>query len=78
MTVALLCLAQGRMVQAQKKAAGGSSAEHANKGVQLSQQGAFDQAIEEFGKAIEDSPKDARLYNDRGGVYLTMQKFQEA
>ena len=51
---------------------------HANKGVQLSQQGAFDQAVEEFTKAIAADPKDARFYRDRGGVYLTMKRFQDA
>ena len=66
------------MVQAQKKVRAAAAAEHANKAVQLSQQGAFDQAIEEFNKAIEANPKDARLYNDRGGIYLTMKKFPEA
>src|SRR5688572_32793093 len=51
---------------------------HANKGVQLAQQGAFDQAVEEFTKAIEADPRDARFYRDRGGVYLTMKRFQDA
>jgi tetratricopeptide (TPR) repeat protein len=51
---------------------------HATKGVQLAQQGAFDQAVEEFTKAIEADPKDARFYRDRGGVYLTMKRFQDA
>jgi tetratricopeptide (TPR) repeat protein len=56
----------------------GSSAEHANKAVQLSQQGATDQAIEEFSKAIEVSPKDFRLYNDRGKVLRAVNKLPEA
>ena len=51
---------------------------HATKGVQLAQQGAFDQAVEEFTKAIQADPKDARFYRDRGGVYLTMKRFQDA
>src|SRR5688572_31375296 len=51
---------------------------HATRGVQLAQQGAFDQAVEEFTKAIEADPKDARFYRDRGGVYLTMKRFQDA
>src|SRR5688572_10417897 len=51
---------------------------HATKGVQLAQQGAFDQAVEEFTKAIQADPNDARFYRDRGGVYLTMKRFQDA
>src|SRR3954468_638033 len=51
---------------------------HAKKAVELSQQGAFDQAIQEFTLAIEASPKDVRLYRDRGGVYLTTRRFPEA
>jgi tetratricopeptide (TPR) repeat protein len=64
--------------QDKKPAAGGGATEHANKGVQLSQAGAFDAAIVEFSEAIKANPKDYRLYNDRGGVYLTMKKFQDA
>jgi hypothetical protein len=49
--VALLGLAQNGIMQGaekEKKPAGGGAAEHANKAVQLSQQGAFDAAIEEW------------------------------
>ena len=49
-----------------------------DEGVQLAQQGAFDEAIEEFTKAIEIDPEDVRIYRDRGGVYLTTKRFQEA
>src|SRR6476469_8995536 len=59
-------------------AAKGDAAAHGNKGVQLSQQGAFDQAIAEFTEAIKLDPSDVRFYKDRGGVYLTMKRFQEA
>jgi tetratricopeptide (TPR) repeat protein len=51
---------------------------HANKGVQLAQQGAFEEAIAAFTKAIEANPKDVRFYKDRGGVYLTTRRFQDA
>jgi Flp pilus assembly protein TadD len=60
------------------QAANPTATGHANKGVQLAQQGAFDQAVEEFTKAIQADPKDARFYRDRGGVYLTMKRFQDA
>lgn len=74
--LALFAITQNITQGAEKK--GGASAEHANKAVQLAQQGAYEPAIEEFNKAVEANPKDARLYNDRGGLYLTMKKFQEA
>src|SRR6266542_1697858 len=75
---ALLCLAQSSMGQAQRKKSGGSAAEHANKGVELAQGGAYDEAIAEFTKAIQLNPKDARIYNDRGRVYHRMNRFPEA
>jgi Flp pilus assembly protein TadD len=52
-------------------AADSGATAHANKGVQYSSQGAFDQAIQEFTEAIKINPNDARFYKDRGGVYLT-------
>src|SRR4051794_15123776 len=62
LAVALLCIAQGSMAQGEKKKSGGGSpAEHANKAVQLSQQGALEPAIAEFNLAMEESPKDTRL-----------------
>jgi len=70
----LLALAAARLTLA----ADASATAHANKGVQLSQQGALDQAVVEFNEAIKIDPKDVRFYRDRGGVYLTMKRFQEA
>jgi tetratricopeptide (TPR) repeat protein len=76
--VTLLCLAQSNMAQAQPKKSAGGVAEHANKGVELAQGGAYEEAIEEFTKAIKISPEDARLYNDRGRVYHRMNRLLEA
>ena len=75
---ALLCLAQSGIGQAQNKKSGGGAAEHANKGVKLAQAGAYEEAIAEFTKAIQLSPNDARIYNDRGCVYHKMNRFPEA
>jgi tetratricopeptide (TPR) repeat protein len=78
--VALLCITSGTLC-AQKKGSGGgggAAMEHANKAVKLSQEGALDAAIAEFTLAIEANPKDPRFYMDRGGVFLTQRKFQEA
>jgi tetratricopeptide (TPR) repeat protein len=76
--ITLLCLAQSSMAQAQRKKSAAGVAEHANKGVELAQGGAYEEAIAEFTKAIELSPKDPRLYNDRGRVYHRMNRFPEA
>src|SRR6187401_1472588 len=78
--VLLVWMAPTGDVGAQKAKAGNAAGatQRAAKGIQLAQQGAFDQAIAEFTAAIELAPKDARLYRDRAGIYLTMKKFQEA
>src|SRR6266508_1211848 len=73
-----LCLAQSSMAQAQRKKSASGVAEHANKAVELAQGGAYEEAIAEFTKAIELSPTDARLYNDRGRVYHRMNRLPEA
>jgi tetratricopeptide (TPR) repeat protein len=75
---ALLCLAQSGMGQAQTKKSGGGAVEHANKAVKLAQAGSYDEAIAEFTKAIQLSPNDARIYNDRGWAYYKLNRFPEA
>ena len=75
---ALLCLAQSGIGQAQTKKPAGGAAEHANKAVKLAQAGATEEAITEFTLAIQLSPKDAQIYNDRGLVYHRMNRFPEA
>lgn len=59
-------------------AADNAATAHGKKGVDMAQQGAFDQAIGEFTEAIKLAPTDPRFYRDRGGVYLTTKRFQEA
>ncbi len=76
--IALLCLAHSGVGLAQNKKAAGGGAEHANKAVKLAQAGAYDEAIAEFTRAIQLSPEDARIYNDRGRVYHRMNRFPEA
>ena len=75
---ALLCLAQSGVGQAQNKKSGGGAVEHANKAVKLAQAGSYEEAIAEFTKAIQLSPKDPQIYNDRGLVYHRMNRFPEA
>ena len=74
----LLCLAQSGTGQAQTKKSAGGAVEHANKAVKLVQAGSYDEAIAEFTKAIQLSPKDARIYNDRGWAYYKLNRFPEA
>ncbi len=77
--LAMVCLALGTTGWAQKKkSAGDDVMAEAARAVQLAQQGATEEAIKIFTKVIEARPKDARLYNDRGGIYLTTMKFAEA
>ena len=76
--VSLICAAQistGFAQEKKKAAAGGGSAARA---AELAQAGALDEALVEYAKAIEASPKQAVLYNQRGGVYLAQKKFTEA
>lgn len=79
MLVAVLCLTLGGTSWGQKKKSSDAEAiALAAKAMEFVRQGALPQAIEGFTKAIEGSPKDFRLYRDRGSVYLTMSKFTEA
>src|ERR1051325_7239057 len=72
--ISFVTLAAGPLLVAADSAA----MAHANKGVKLAQEGAFDQAILEFTEAIKLEPRDMRFYRDRGGVYLTTKRFQDA
>src|SRR6476646_2438667 len=51
------------------KGGGGGGGNHMQRGIQLAQEKHFDQAAEEFGKAIEANPKDPRGYANRGTAY---------
>ena len=55
-----------------------AAAAHGNKGTELAQAAKYDEAVVEFTKAVELSPSDPRLYNDRGRVYRAMAKYAEA
>ncbi|MFN2475351.1 MAG: tetratricopeptide repeat protein, partial [Chthoniobacterales bacterium] len=81
LAIALWGAAQTATLHAQKPKAGasvGGGGDHAAKAMQFAQTGAVDQALAEYAEAIKASPKEARLYNDRGGLYLAMKKFPEA
>src|SRR5246127_1349068 len=66
--VSLLCcaLVQVGWGKPPKKGGGGN---HIQRGIELAQQKHFDAAAEEFGKAIEENPKDPRGYANRGTAY---------
>ena len=51
---------------------------HIFKGVQLDEQGKYEQAINEYIKAIEINPKYADSYNKRGLVYYNQEKYEQA
>jgi tetratricopeptide (TPR) repeat protein len=54
------------------------AAAHANKGKDLVAAGKLDEAIVEYNKAIEISPKDEVLYRNRGVIFRTANKLPEA
>ena len=59
-------------------AASPDAAAHGNKGKELAAAGKLDEAIAEYTKALEISPKDELLYRNRGLVYRANNKFPEA
>src|SRR6184192_3585246 len=67
-TVSFLWIAAAQIAFA-KKPAGGGGGNHMQRGIELAQQKHFDAAAEEFGKAIEQNPKDPRGYANRGTAY---------
>src|SRR5919198_735513 len=66
-SISILCCAAVQ-VDAAKTAKGGGG-NHMQRGIQLAQQKHFDAAAEEFGKAIQDNPKNPRGYANRGTAY---------
>src|SRR5919197_4897309 len=69
-TALLLCFAGSHVCPAKppaKSAAG--AANHMQRGIELAQQKNYQGAIDEFTKAIEANPKDARGYTNRGTAY---------
>src|SRR5215813_11663982 len=65
--VSVLCCA-GVQVDGAKPAKGGGG-NHMQRGIELAEQKHFDAAAEEFGKAIQQNPKDPRGYANRGTAY---------
>src|SRR5207247_8910459 len=63
----LLCCAVVQVASA--KPAKGGEGNHMQRGIELAQQQHFDAAAQEFGKAIEQNPKDPRGYANRGTAY---------
>src|SRR6266550_3805944 len=64
--VPVLCCAV--QVEGAKPAKSGGG-NHMQRGIELAQQKHYDAATEEFGKAIEQNPKDPRGYANRGTAY---------
>src|SRR5919197_6499118 len=69
-TALLLSFAGSHVCLAKPPAkSGGGAASHMQRGIELAQQKNFPAAIDEFSKAIEANPKDARGYANRGTAY---------
>src|SRR6266568_7018918 len=66
--VSVLCCAAVQVDGAKppKKDGGGN---HIQRGIELAQEKHFDAAADEFGKAIQQNPKDPRGYANRGTAY---------
>src|SRR5215472_14907554 len=67
--VSVLCCAAVHVEGAKPAKGGGGGGNHMQRGIELAQQKHFDQAAEEFGKAIQANPKDPRGYANRGTAY---------
>ena len=65
--VSVLCCAAVQVDGAKPAKGGGGN--HMQRGIQLAQEKHFDAAAQEFGKAIEQNPKDPRGYANRGTAY---------
>src|SRR4030095_8871952 len=66
--VSVLCCAAVQ-VDGAKPAKKDSGGNHIQRGIQLAQEKHFDAAADEFGKAIQQNPKDPRGYANRGTAY---------
>ena len=49
-----------------------------NKGIDLAEQGKYDEAIEYFNSAIETDPQDAKVWYNKGVVLTLQGKYDEA
>src|ERR1700746_4159757 len=65
----ILCYAATQVEGAKPAKGGGAGGNKCQRGIELAQQKHFDQAAEEFGKAIQANPKDPRGYANRGTAY---------
>ena len=55
-----------------------NASHHIRRGVQLSSQGQYEQAISEFNQAIQLDPRSARAFNNRGDAYFSLHKYERA
>ena len=49
-----------------------------NKGIDLAEQGKYDEAIKYFDGAIETNPRDAKVWYNKGAVLTLQGKYDEA
>jgi tetratricopeptide (TPR) repeat protein len=71
LSILVALIASASISVSQGKSRGNSEADvHQKKGIELMDAKHFDQAAEEFGKAVAAAPNDARTYHNRGLAYL--------
>src|SRR3982750_2069852 len=77
---ALLCVLPHTPAAAQKKKSSGvnEANAHNDAGIKLFQANANMEAVAEFTKALEATPTDFRIYNNRAKAYRAAQKFPES
>src|SRR5207248_201664 len=66
------------ITQAKSRGGGGDADGFQKKGIELMDARHFDQAIEEFNKAVAAAPTDPRTYHNRGLGYLAAAQAAEA
>jgi tetratricopeptide (TPR) repeat protein len=49
-----------------------------NRGDAYDDKGQYDQALEDFGRAVETNPQDAEAFNSRGTTYIALGRYELA
>lgn len=52
--------------------------EYKNKGNEFFKEGKYEEAIEQYTKAIEANNKEPSFYSNRSGAYFNLNKYEEA
>lgn len=74
----LMSLPATALARSKKSSISGDPGGHTNRGVKYAKARKYNQAIEEFAKAIEAQPKDPKNYQNRALCYRVSEKLDEA